>query len=140
MLDVNMMIVNNIQNQLKKENKKEVDLADGIGVSWQTISQIMNGARALNAVELHKISEYFHVPIENLMKMPEHPMDMSAVRTFMERVKTQEARRGIQIADELSDMILFHTKVCENGKRMEQPWENAESNIRGNKNETSFVN
>ena len=37
MLDVNMMIVNNIQNQLKKENKKEVDLADGIGV-WRPLS------------------------------------------------------------------------------------------------------
>lgn len=122
MLDVDMMIVNNIQNQLKKENKKEVDLADGIGVSWQTISQIMNGARALNVVELHKISEYFHVSIENLMKMPEHSVDTSVIGTFMERVKTPEARRGIQIADELSDMILFHTKVYENGKRMEQPW------------------
>ena len=117
-----MMIVNNIQNQLKKENKKEADLADGIGVSWQTISQIMNGARAINAVELHKISAYFHVPIENLMKMPEHLVDTSAVRAFMEQVKTPEARRGIQIADELSDMILFHTKVYENGKKMEQPW------------------
>ena len=38
-------------------------------------------------------------------------------------VKTEEARKGIQLADELSDMILFHTRVCENGKKMEQPWE-----------------
>ena len=28
MLDVNMMIANNIQNQLKKENKKQIDLAE----------------------------------------------------------------------------------------------------------------
>jgi hypothetical protein len=41
----------------------------------------------------------------------------------MGRVKTEEARKGIQLADELSDMILFHTRVCENGKKMEQPWE-----------------
>ena len=88
MLDVNMMIANNIQNQLKKENKKQIDLAEGIGVSRQTMSKIMNA--------------------------------------FMGRVKTPEARRGIQIADELSDMILFHTKVYENGKRMEQPWEDNE--------------
>ena len=33
------------------------------------------------------------------------------------------ARKGIKLAYELSDMILFHTRVCENGKRMEQPWE-----------------
>ena len=31
---------------------------------------------------------------------------------------------NIRLADELSDMILFHTRVCENGKKMEQPLEN----------------
>ena len=50
MLDVNMIIANNIQAELKKENKKQVDLAEGIGVSKQTMSKIMNGARAINAI------------------------------------------------------------------------------------------
>lgn len=54
MLDVNMIIANNIQAELKKENKKQIDLAEGIGVSKQTMSKIMNGARAINAIELHK--------------------------------------------------------------------------------------
>lgn len=126
MLDVNMMIANNIQNQLKKENKKQIDLAEGIGVSPQTMSKIMNGARAINAIELHKISEYLHIPMETIMKIPEHSVDMNVIRVFMWRVKTAEARKGIQIADKLSDMILFHTKVYENGKRMERSWENNE--------------
>ena len=30
---------------------------------------------------------------------------------IMGRVKTEEARKGIQLADELSDMILFHNRV-----------------------------
>ena len=93
MLDVNMIIANNIQAELKKENKKQVDLAEGIGVSKQT------------------------------MKLPEKPMGTNVMHAFMGRVKTEEARKGIQLADELSDMILFHTRVCENGKKMEQPWE-----------------
>lgn len=112
-----------IQAELKKENKKQVDLAEGIGVSKQTMSKIMNGARAINAIELHKISEYLHVSMDSLMKMPEKPMDTNVIHAFMGRVKTEEARKGIQLADELSDMILFHTRVCENGKKMEQPWE-----------------
>ncbi|WP_278244431.1 hypothetical protein [Lachnoanaerobaculum saburreum] len=41
----------------------------------------------------------------------------------MGRVKTEEARKGIQLADELSNMILFHAMVCENGKKMKQSWE-----------------
>ena len=110
MLDVNMIIANNIQAELKKENKKQVDLAEGIGVSKQTMSKIMNGARAINA-------------IDSLMKMPEKPMDTNVIHAFMGRVKTEEARKGIRLADELSDMILFHTRACENGKKMEQLWE-----------------
>lgn len=42
MLDLNMIIANNIQAELKKENKKQVDLAEEIGVSKQTMSKIMN--------------------------------------------------------------------------------------------------
>ena len=57
------------------------------------------------------------------MKMPEKPRDMSVIHSFMGRVKTEEARKGIQLADELSYMILFHTMVCEKGKKIEQPWE-----------------
>ena len=121
MLDVNMIIANNIQAELKKENKKQVDLAEGIGVSRQTMSKIMNGARAINAIELHKISEYLHVSMDSLMKMPEKPMDTNVIHAFMGRVKTEEARKGIRLADELSDMILFHTRVCENGKKMAIP-------------------
>ena len=34
------------------------------------MSKIMNGAKAINAIELHKISEYLHVSIDSLMKMP----------------------------------------------------------------------
>lgn len=122
MLDVNMIIVNNIQAELKKENKKQSDLAEEIGVSKQTMSKIMNGARTINATELHKISEYFHVSADSLIKIPEKLMDTNVIHMFMERVKTEEARKGIQLADELSDMILFHTRVRENGKKMEQPW------------------
>lgn len=47
----------------------------------------------------------------------------NAIKSLIKRANTAEAKRGVQIANELSDMILFHTKVYENGKRMERPWE-----------------
>ena len=58
-----------------------------------------------------------------LMKMPNKPIDTNLIQSLMTRVKTEEARKGIQLADRLSDMILFHTRVQENGKKMEQPWD-----------------
>lgn len=118
MSDVNMIIANNIQAELKKQNKRQVDLAEGINVSKETMSKIMNGTRAINAIELHQISEYLHVSMDSLMKMPEKAMETNVSHVFMERVKTDEARKGIRLADEVSDMILFHTEVCEDGKRM----------------------
>ena len=53
--------------------------------------------------------------------MPNKPIDTNVIQSLMARVKTKEARKGIQLADRLSDMILFHTRVLENGKKMEQP-------------------
>ena len=122
MLDVNVIIANNILNELKKENKKQSDLAKEIGVSRQTMCKILSGARTISAIELSKIAEYLHISMESLMKIPEKLMDTNVVRAYMGRVKTNEAKKGIEIIDELSDMILFHTKVYENGKKMEEPW------------------
>ncbi len=122
MLDANMVIANNIRTELKKKNEKQSDLAEGIGVSRQTMSKMMNGARMINAAELHKIAEYLHVSMDSLVKLPEKTACPNITDVFIERVKTQEAKEGIQFIDKLSDMILFHTRVYENGKKMEQLW------------------
>lgn len=46
-----------------------------------------------------------------LMKMPDKPMYTNVIQSLMARVKIEEARKGIQLADRLSDMILFHARV-----------------------------
>lgn len=124
MIDVNMIIVNNIQKELTTKNISIIDLAYGINMPIETINKIMNGSKTINANDLHKIAEFLDVSLETLMKAQEFPTGTNAVNTFMGRVKSKEAQRGIEIADELSDMILFHTRVYENGKKMEKPWEN----------------
>ena len=52
----------------------------------------------------------FQSSMDSLMKMPEKPMNTSVIHSFMGQVKTEEARKEIQLADELSDMILFHAR------------------------------
>lgn len=125
MLDVNMVIANNILKLLKKEHKNQSDLAMGIGVSRQTMSKIMNGARSINAIELHKIAKYLQVSMEQLMKIPDVPVDTDVLQDIKNRVNTVEAKRGIEIADVLSSLILFHTKVYENGKSMDEPFDDS---------------
>ena len=47
----------------------------------------------------------------------------NSIRSLLTRARTKEAKEGIQLADELSDMILFHTRIYNNGRKMEQPWD-----------------
>ena len=124
MIDVNMIIVNNIKKELATKNISVIDLAYGTNISVETINKIMNGSKTINANDLYKIAEFLNVSLETLMKVQEFPNGTNAVNTFIGRVKSKEAQRGIEIADDLSDMILFHTRVYENGKKMEKPWGN----------------
>ena len=120
MMDINMMISNNILDILRKQGKKQMDLAEGICVSKQTMSKMLNGGRTINAVELKKIADYLKVSMETIMKVPEAPVETNVIHTFMGRVETEEAKEALRIADEVSDMILFHSRVRENGLTMTQ--------------------
>lgn len=122
-MDINMMIANNILEILKKQGKKQLDLAEGIGVSKQTMSKMLNGGRSINAVELKKIADYLKVSMDSIMQVSETPVDTDIIHTFMGRVETEEAREALRIADEVSDMILFHRNVRRNGMSMMQPLE-----------------
>lgn len=123
MLDINLVLANNILDLLKKQGKKQIDLADSVGVSKQTMSKMLNGGRVINAAELHKIADFLSVPMDVLVKIPEHYAEYSGIRAFMGRVESPEARKALEVADKMSDMILFHKKVRENGMKMMNPWE-----------------
>ena len=123
MLDMNCVIANNILILLKKQNKKQQDLADGIGTSKQVVSKMLNGSRAINAIELSKIATFLNVSMDVLVKLPVIPQETSFTLAFMGRVTSDGGKKALEIADTLSDMILFHARVRENGINMLQPWE-----------------
>lgn len=121
MVDVNMVIAGNIQAELGRQHRKQVELAEGIGVSSQTVSKMLNGTRVINAVELGRIAGFLHITMEKLMRMPQNPAKTNAIYIFMGRVRTEEAKKGVKLADELSNMILFHSRVRSNGEEMSKP-------------------
>lgn len=123
MIDMNLIIANNIIDLLKKHNKRQQDLADGIGTTKQIVSKMLNGSRAINAVELSKIANFLGEPMEMLVQMPKVPKETSFTLAFMGRVTSEGGRKALETADILSDMILFHTKVRKNGMKMLQPQE-----------------
>ena len=123
MIDMNSMIAGNILALMKKQNKKQIDLAEVLETNKQTVNKMLNGTRMINAIELNTIARYLGVKMEELTRItPEHA-DTNIVHAFMRKFQAENARNALQIADELSDMILFHKKVRENGISMMAAWE-----------------
>lgn len=123
MVDMNTMIAGNILALLKNQNKKQTDLADALGTNKQTVNKMLNGTRMINAVELKSIADYLGVKMEDLTRITVTGNDTNVVHAFMGKVQSEQAKRALQVADELSDMILFHKKVRENGNNMMVDWE-----------------
>lgn len=123
MIDMNAAIAGNILALLKKQNKKQTELADALGTNKQTVNKMLNGTRMINAVELKSIAGYLGVKMEELTRISSGQADTNVVHAFMGKVQSEQAKRALQISDELSDMILFHKKVRENGKAMMTAWE-----------------
>lgn len=123
MVDMNTVIAGNILSLLKKQNKKQTDLANALRTNKQTVNKMLNGTRMINAVELKSIAEYLGVKMEELTKIPSIHADTNIVHVFMGKVQSEQAKQALVIADELSDMILFHKKVRKNGEAMMIAWE-----------------
>lgn len=118
MSDINMMIARNILAILKKQNKKQVDLAEALQTNKQTVSKMLNGVRMINAIELKQIADFLGVKMEELTKIPENVPNTDVIHVFMGKIESEQAKNALQIADQLSDMILFHNRIRENGIKM----------------------
>jgi transcriptional regulator with XRE-family HTH domain len=123
MLDINVVVANNVIEQMKKKNVKQIELANAIGVTKQVMSKMLNGSRMINIAELHKISEYFGIKMDDLMYESTVSQDENVVKAFMGKVNTEAAREALNIVDELADMINYHANVRENAKIMSKTWE-----------------
>ena len=110
MLDMNQVIANNIINLLKKHNKRQQDLAEGIGTSKQIVSKMLSGTRAINAVELKRIAEFLNTTMDELVKIPETLPNLDMVHVFMGKVKTESAKQCISCADEIIDISIEQLK------------------------------
>ena len=122
MVDMNAVIANNITMHLEKQHKKQVDLAEYLEVSRQTVSKMLSGIRTISAGELKKIAEFFCTSMEELTTIPQNYEETDVFRVFMGKVGTEQALQSIRDIDKLIELILFHDKVRENGIAMSEEW------------------
>lgn len=123
MVDINVVVANNIMEQMKMHNTKQIDLANAIHVSKQIMSKMLNGSRLISIAELHKIADYFHITMDDLFQNSTESAEVDVMRAFMGKVGSEEAQEALRTADKLADMIIFHANVRENAKVMSEKWE-----------------
>ena len=123
MVNMSAMIAGNILAILKQQNKKQTDLAEALQTNKQTVSKMLNGARMINAIELKQIADFLGVKMEELTKFQGNTVDTDVVHAFMGKVESEQAKNALKIADTLSNMILFHSRVRENGTVMMEAWD-----------------
>lgn len=122
MVDMNVVIANNVMMYLDKQHKKQVELAEYLEVSRQTVSKMLSGIRTISAGELRKIAEFFCTSMEELTTIPQNDEETDVFRVFMGKVGTEQAQQSIRDIDKLIELILFHDKVRENGIAMSEEW------------------
>ena len=57
------------------------------------------------------------------MEAPKEAKNINAVHAFMGEVKTLEARRSLEFADELANMVIFYARVRDGAEELEEAWE-----------------
>ena len=123
MVGTNAAISNNVLMLLKQNGRKQNELADALGVSKQVMSNMLSGSRMINAVELRQIAGFFHVSMEKLMEVPAERKNTDVIHAFMGEVKTSSARKSLEVADEMANLVLFYARVRDNAEELEKAWE-----------------
>ena len=119
---MNVVIANNVMMYLDKQHKKQVELAEYLEVSRQTVSKMLSGIRTISAGELRKIADFLCISMETLTTIPQNYEETDVFRVFMGKAGTEEARQAIRDIDKIIELILFHDKVRENGIVMREEW------------------
>ena len=122
MVDMNAVIAKNVSVSLAKQNRKQIELAEYLEVSRQTISKMLSGIRTISAGELRRIADFLCTSMEDLTTIPQNYEEADVFRVFMGKAKTEEARQAVRDIDKVIELILFHDKVRENGVAMREEW------------------
>lgn len=116
-------MIKKIQQNLKKNNRTQTDLANYLGVSKQTMSKMLSGARMINAKELIEIANYFNIKIDDLFIKEKKDKETNDVYALMGKVESEQAKQAIKNVDKIADLIIFHTNIRNNFEEMNTPWD-----------------
>lgn len=126
MYNMNQAIGNNIRKHLKKIGKSPSDLAGYLGTTRLAVGNMLDGSRTINAMELREIALFCKVSVADLVKVPKDGGERNVMHSLIDKAGSNlsdSARKSLETADRIADMICFYAKANENSEQMMQPWE-----------------
>ena len=123
---MNKAIGNNIRKHLKKIGKSPSDLAGYLGTTRLSVGNMLDGSRTINAMELREIALFCKVSVADLVKPSRDGGGMNVMQSLIGKAGSDfsdSARKGLETADQIADMICFYAKANESAEEMLQPWE-----------------
>ena len=125
MYNMNKAIGNNIRAYLKKIGKSPSDLAGYLGTTRLSVGNMLDGSRTINAMELREIALFCKVSVADLVKPSKDGGRIDVMQSLVGKAGSDfsdSARKGLETADQIADMICFYAKANENAEEMKQPW------------------
>ena len=123
MYNMNKAIGNNIRAYLKKIGKSPSDLAGYLGTTRLAVGNMLDGSRTVNAMELREIALFCKVSVADLVKVPKDGGKMDVMQIGKAGSDfSDSARKGLETADRIADLICFYAKANESAKDMMQAW------------------
>ncbi|WP_162920248.1 helix-turn-helix domain-containing protein [Clostridium fermenticellae] len=124
MLSTNEIIGRNILKILNEKDIKQTQLAEKLNVSKQTLNKIIHGRRNISISEIKAICDALSVPMEKLTDEDIlNEEQMEPIKLFMREVNRKEAKCGLMHAQNIMDMILFHSEIQEKEGILQEEWD-----------------
>ena len=120
---MNKAIGNNIREHLKKIGKSPSDLAGYLGTTRLSVGNMLDGSRTVNAMELREIALFCKVSVADLVNPSKDCGRVNVMQSLIGKAGSNSARKGLETADRIADMICFYAKANENAEEMMRSWE-----------------
>lgn len=112
--DIFKQIGANIASMLEVQDRSQQSLADDLHISKQVMSKIINGAKAINAMELQAIAKSLDVGIESLMNSPTPYVPTQLAFGFMGKITNEETQDEFnQLNEAIKEILLLEELLDE---------------------------
>jgi len=101
------LVGKNISDLLARKEMTQQSLADVLGISRQVMCKIINGQKAINIIEIDRISKALEVSIESLLDVASRKHDLQPQFSFMGELNSEQTKEKVGMLKEVIDEILF---------------------------------